>query len=222
MHTLRELPPSEQPIVRLRDGGPASLSIAELLEVITGIPCGRELLIHVGGVDGLLRASLEQISALPGIGTAKAARILVAVELGRRVLSDLGLLRPSVCSAAEAAKFFLTRLSGELQEQIVIMLLDARNGLMSLETVYVGCCHSTLTRVAEVMRQPIIRGAASIIVSHNHPSGVVSPSDEDLQFTRQLVQAGEILDIEILDHIIVSSSGNWAWLSLKERGLGGL
>jgi len=222
MHTLRELPRSDQPIARLRDGGPTSLSVAELLELIVGLPCGRELLVYLGGIEGLLRVSLEQVSAFPGIGEAKAARVLAAVELGRRALSASDQQRKEIRSASEAAEIFLAKLSGELQEHVVVMLLDGHGGLMALETVHVGVSNSTLTRMAEVMRQPILQGATSIIVGHNHPSGDVSPSNEDLQFSRQLVQAGEMLDIEILDHIIVSSSGNWRWLSLKERGLGRL
>ena len=219
---LRELPHTEQPIGRLHDAGAGSLSTAELLEVIVGLARGRELLVHLGGLEGLLTASPEQISKIPGIGPAKAARLLAAVELGRRTMALPGEQRRRITSPAGAAEIFLARLAGELQEQFVEMLLDTRLGVMGLVTVFIGTCNTTHVRVAEVMRPAVIQGAASIILCHNHPSGDISPSPEDAHITEVIVQAGEIFGIDIVDHIIVSSSGSWRWMSMKERGLGGL
>lgn len=216
---LRELPLSERPIERLARYGPGALANAELIEVILGAPeaMGREILGHFEGMTGLTRASLAELQDVQGLGKARAARLKAALELGRRQMLDSPKDLVTVRSPADAAQMLLAEMKALTQEEIWVLVLDTRNHVLAVDKVYRGNVNTTIVRAAEIFREAIKRNSAAVIIAHNHPSGDATPSTEDVKVTELIVQAGELLDIEVLDHLIV---GNNRYVSLKERGLG--
>ena len=215
---IRDLPSDEQPQTRLQRYGPAALNNAELLSIVLGLPDlgqAETLLARYEGLPGLAKASAEQI-ACQGIGAARARRLKAALELGRRALMvDQDRLR--IRSATDAADLLLAEMGLLEQEELRTIILDTRHQVLKIHTVYKGSLNTTLVRVGEVFREAIRLSAAAIIVAHNHPSGDPTPSPEDVQMTREIVKAGRLLDIAVLDHLII---GQQRWISLKERGMG--
>ena len=217
---MRELPDAEQPQHRLRQVGASALSSAELLEIVTGAQTtevGRALLARFDGLDALTRATLTELASVAGVGPASAARIKAAVELGRRALSGMPAERVQIKSPADAANLLLSEMGALEQEQMRVILLDTRSRVIDIVTVYIGNINSILIRCGDLFREAIRSNSASIIVAHSHPSGDPSPSPEDVKVTEQLVEAGTLLDIQVLDHLVISSR---RFVSLKERGLG--
>lgn len=154
---------------------------------------------------------------LNGVGQAQAARLQASLELGRRVLqADTG-EQLLIHSPADAANFLMYEMFNLTQEHLRVILLNTQNRVIALPTVYVGSLNTSVVRVAELFKPAIVHNAAAVIVVHNHPSGDCSPSPEDVGVTRHLVQAGEMLSIPVLDHIIL---GRHRFVSLKERQLG--
>jgi DNA repair protein RadC len=205
--------------------GEQALSITELLAVIIGTGHGDDnvlqlaqlLLSKMDGLPGLYRASLHELQQIRGIGFVKATRIKGALELGRRLLSPTHIERPMVVSPADAANLLMPEMMYLEQEHLRLILLDTRNRVISTPTIYKGSLNSSVIRVGELFRAAIKENAAAFIAVHNHPSNDPSPSPEDVNVTRQLVKAGKLLDLEILDHIII---GRNRYVSMKERGLG--
>ncbi len=218
---LRELPESERPVHRLHFYGPAALSTTELLAILTGSPHqlqdAANLMATFEGIGGLARANMPELQQQPGIGASTAARIKAAFELGRRLLVERPDDRPQIRTPADAANLVMAEMGLLEQEHLRTILLDTKNRVVGIPTIYVGSVNTTMIRVAEVFREAIRRNCPSLIVLHNHPSGDVSPSPEDVAVTRQIVEAGRLMDIEPLDHIII---GKNRFVSLKERGLG--
>jgi len=218
--TIRELPTTEQPRERLRRYGPAALSSAELLTIalgLTDLGQAETLLARYEGLNGLAKAPLVELAGrYRGIGPGKAHQLKAALELGRRCVVALPLERMRIKSPADAAGLLLADMGALEQEELRTIIVDTKNQVLKIHTVYVGSLNTAVLRIAEVFREAIRLNAAAIIVAHNHPSGEVSPSP-DIQVTRQLVEAGKLLSIEVLDHLVI---GNQCWLSLKERGLG--
>ena len=222
---LRELPVTEQPVVRLHQYGPGALSNAELLEVILGAPeaMGRELLSHFESMAGLARASIAELQDIRGLGKARAARLKAALELGRRQMLDSPKDAVTVKSPADAAQILLTEMGALEQEELWVLILDTRNRLVAIDKVYRGSLNTAVVRTAELFREATKRSAAAVIISHNHPSGDPTPSPEDVKVTESIAQAGRLLDIEVLDHLIIGTgllAGTGRYVSLKERGLG--
>jgi DNA repair protein RadC len=215
--SLRELPVSEHPGCRLSNLGLGSLSSAELIDLVVGAQVGMTLLTAAGSLMDLAKKSQADLDAVPGIGPATASRLVAALELGRRASWARPDDRPQISSPADAAGLFMAELGASEQEHFKVMLLDTKNRLLALYTLYVGNVNTSVIRISEVFREAIRRNATSIIISHNHPSGDSSPSPEDVRITRQIVEAGKLLSIDVLDHIIV---GGNSYISLKERGLG--
>jgi len=224
-YTIKDMDEEERPRERLARLGPQSLSTAELLAILlrvgvmgeTSVQVGQRLLQTFGGIAGLHRASFAELSNQKGVKLAKAAQIKAAIELGRRLLQESPEEKPSVHSPAEAAELVQYEMSALEQEELRVLLLDTRNHLVHIETVYRGSVNSSQVRVAEVFKAAIRRNAPNLIVIHNHPSGDPTPSPDDIAITRLIAQAGEILDVKLLDHIII---GSGRFVSLKERGLG--
>jgi DNA repair protein RadC len=224
-YRIRDLPAAERPRERLRAAGPQSLSAAELLAVLlqtggrgrSALRTAQDLLSSVGGLAGLQRASLSDLCAARHIGPAKAAILQAAVELGRRLAVSEAEEAPCVSSPEAAAALVRYELSALDQEVLRVILLDVRNRLIRCCEVYRGSLTTALVRTGEVFREAIRAGAAGMIVVHNHPSGDPSPSAEDIALTRVLVDAGRLLDIPVLDHLII---GRGRFVSLRERGLG--
>ena len=154
---------------------------------------------------------------LHGVGEAQAARLQASLELGRRVLQADPGEQPSVNSPADAANLLMYEMLNLTQEHLRVILLNTRNRVIGIPTVYVGSLNTSVVRLAEVFKPAIVNNAAAIIVCHNHPSSDPSPSPEDVNVTRSLVKTGEMLSIPVLDHIIL---GRNRFVSLKERGLG--
>jgi len=217
---IRELPPNEQPLYRLRQNGESALSTAELLEVISGARAtdtGRNLLAELDGLHGINRASLHDLTQLDGIGPIGAARIKAAFELGRRLATASRDERPSVRAPGDAANLLMAEMSAYEQEHMRVVLLDTRNRVLGAPTIYIGNLNTAVVRIGELFRHAIRHNCAALIVAHNHPSGDPTPSPEDVRVTEQIVAAGKLLDIEVLDHLVIA---DMKFVSLKERGLG--
>ncbi|RPI58568.1 MAG: DNA repair protein RadC, partial [Chloroflexi bacterium] len=166
---------------------------------------------------GLAQANNEELMAARGLGPAKAAQVKAALELGRRLLVESPDQRPQVRSPADAANLLMSEMSLLEQEHLRVMMLDTKNRVLGSPTVYVGSLNTSMIRVGELFREAIRSNSASVIVAHNHPSGDPTPSPEDVAVTRQIAEAGKLLDVDVLDHLII---GRQRFVSLKERGLG--
>lgn len=224
-YRITDLDESERPRERLVRLGAGALSDAELLAILlragiqgsNAVQVGQSLLLTIGGLVGLHRASFEEVMKVKGVGMAKAAQIKAAIELGRRIAIAGQEERHTINSPTEAANLILYEMSALEQEELRVILLDNRNRVLSINKVYQGSVNSSQIRVGEVFKQAVRSNATSIIVTHNHPSGDPTPSPEDVSVTRSIVQAGKLLDIEVLDHLVI---GRGKFVSLKERGLG--
>ncbi len=220
---IQDLPETDRPRERLAEKGASALSNAELLAILirTGVPgenavqIGQRLLRDFRGILGLHRASFQELSAQHGIGPAKAAQIKAAIELGNRMRLESD-ERPTIRSPEDAFMLVDHEMSGLEQEEMRVLILDTRNRVLEIHSIVRGSLNSAQVRVGEIFRQAVRLNAAAIIVIHNHPSGDPTPSSEDVALTRAIIQAGQLLDIEVLDHIIV---GRNRYASLKERGL---
>jgi DNA repair protein RadC len=223
--TIKDLPSSERPRERLLNHGAGALSSAELLAIIlrTGthdenvVRVAQRLLATFGGLTGLAKASPTELTSEKGLGPAKAAQLKAALEIGKRLLLESPDERPQIRSPADAANLVMSEMSLLDQEHLCTMLLDTKNRVVATPTIYVGSLNTSLIRVGELFREAIRANCASLIVLHNHPSGDPTPSPEDVAVTRQIVDAGKLLDVEVLDHLVI---GRQRFVSLKERGLG--
>ncbi len=219
---IREMPPGEQPLNRLYQVGTGAVSDAELIAAVVQTPDALDLAYELlrlagGSLSRLPHLTRIQLKQLAGIGDAQAARLQAALELGNRVLSAEAGERERVASPADAANLLMVEMMTLEQEHLRLILLDTRNRVLATPTVYIGSLNTSVVRIGELFKQALIHNAAALIVVHNHPSGDPSPSPEDVGVTRQLVQAGQLLDVAVLDHIVI---GHNRWVSLKERGLG--
>ncbi|HDN78881.1 MAG TPA: JAB domain-containing protein [Chloroflexi bacterium] len=223
--TIKELPEAERPRERLKLYGPGALSTAELLAIIlrTGVEgesvlaLASRLIARYGGLVGLAGADFADLCAEKGVGPAKAAQLKAAFELGRRLLVASPQERPLVRSPADAANLLMLEMGFLAKEHLKTVLLDSKNRVLGIPTICVGGLNIAAVQVGEIFREAIKANAAAIIVVHNHPSGDPTPSPEDIVLTRQIVQAGELLGIEVLDHIII---GQQRYVSLRERRMG--
>lgn len=169
------------------------------------------------GLAGLARAGFGELCQERGLGEAKAAQVQAALELGRRLMSTQSEERPVVKSPADIANLLQGEMSFLEQEEMRVVLLNTKNQILSIPRVYKGSINTSLIRVSELFREAVRENCATLVVVHNHPSGDPAPSPEDVKVTEQIVKAGKLLDIEVLDHIII---GQQRYISLKERGLG--
>lgn len=224
-YRITDLAESERPRERLARLGPQALSTAELMGILlrvgvsgeNAVQVGQRLLNTFGGISGLHRADFDEVCNQRGIGQAKAAQIKAALELGHRLSIESPEDRKAIHSPQDAADLVKYEMSALEQEELWVMLLDTRNRVLRIDTIYRGSLNSSQVRVGELFKNAIRRAAAAIIVVHNHPSGDPAPSPDDVAVTRAIVQAGILLDIEVLDHLII---GSGQYVSLKERGLG--
>ncbi len=224
-YRITDLAESERPRERLARLGPQALSTAELMGILlrvgvsgeNAVQVGQRLLNTFGGISGLHRADFDEVCSQRGIGQAKAAQIKAALELGHRLSIESPEDRKAIHSPRDAADLVKYEMSALEQEELWVMLLDTRNRVLRIDTIYRGSLNSSQVRVGELFKNAVRRAAAAIIVVHNHPSGDPTPSPDDVAVTRAIVQAGKLLDIEVLDHLII---GSGQYVSLKERGLG--
>jgi DNA repair protein RadC len=223
-HTLRELPAAERPRERLAQRGPGGLTAAELIGLLWGsgvrgrsaVDLATDALSGHDGLAGLARASDLELAAIPGIGRAKAAQLLAAFELGRRLMADWPAGRLSIRGPHDVADRLILQMGRLEREELRVVILDTKNHVLRVETVYQGNVNSSLVRVGELYRDAVRLNAASIILVHNHPSGDPTPSPDDLHLTAEALAAGRLLDISLLDHLVI---GHDAYASLRDRGV---
>ncbi len=222
--TIHDLPIHDRPRERLFKQGAQALSESELLAILIGsgtrtenaIILAQKLLQTSGGLYALARTSPDEIAQIHGIGKATAAKIVASLELGFRLTTSALSQRPHVYNAEDAVQ--IMRDMGILtQEHVRVMLLDSSRHLITTKTLYIGTVSAAVIRVAEILREAVIRNSPAIILVHNHPSGDKNPSPEDINLTRALVSAGKLMDIQLIDHIIIAG---YEWTSLREMGLG--
>jgi DNA repair protein RadC len=222
---IRELPAHEKPRERLRDQGPAALSDAELLAILLRVgveganvvQLAQQLLAELGGWAGLQRTDFADIAKRRGMGDAKTAQLKAALEIGRRLLLATREERFQIRSPNDVAQLLMIEMSHLDQEHLRVVNLDTKNRVQKITTVYIGSVNSSAVRVGELFKDAIRLNSAALIVVHNHPSGQPDPSPEDILVTRQIADAGKLLDVEVLDHLII---GNGRFVSLRERGVG--
>ncbi len=224
-YRIADLPKSDRPRERLVKLGAQALSSSELIAILlrVGVPgesavqMGQRLLQNLGGLSGLHRATLDELCAQHGIGTAKAAQIKAAIELGRRLMLEFPKERPTINSPANAAALVQYEMGALEKEEMRVILLNTRNSVIDIVTVAHGSLNSAQMRVGEIFTPAVRKNAAALIAVHNHPSGDPKPSPNDLAITRAMREAGKLLDIEVLDHLII---GQGSYTSLKEKKLG--
>lgn len=223
--SIKSMEKEEQPRERLARVGSDGLNKAELLAIllrvgVEGENCvqlGERILRELGGIHGIQKASFAQVCAIRGVGPAKAAQLKAAIELGRRLSLETPQLSGAISSPGDAADLVRYEMQGLIQEELRVILLDTRNRKIDVKPVSKGSLNSSSVRVGELFRDAIQLSAASIILVHNHPSGDPTPSPEDATLTRAAVNAGKLLDIEVLDHLVI---GQGCFVSMKEKGLG--
>jgi DNA repair protein RadC len=223
--SVREWPASEQPREKLAATGPESLSDAELLAILLRVGVEgqnvlslvQQLLIDGPGLAGLSRAAFKDLLRVKGVSTAKAATIVAALELGRRLILADAVERLQIRSPQDVAGVLQIEMGRLDREELRVVLLDTKNHVLGRPTVYRGSLNTSVVRVAEVFREAVRENAATIIVAHNHPSGDPTPSAEDVKVTRDLVEAGKLLEIEVLDHLVIGRS---TFVSLRQRKQG--
>ena len=223
---ITDLPADDRPRERLALVGAHALRNAELLAILlrvgiageNAVRVGERLLSEIDGLPGLHRASYADLCNIKGLGPAKTAQLMAAIELGRRIALSSSDERVVIGSPADAANLLMYKMAGLDQEYLYVILLDTRNRVLGVpQEVYHGSLNTSLIRVGELFREAVKINAAALIVAHNHPSGDPSPSPEDVAVTRAVVEAGKLLDIDVLDHLVI---GRHRFVSLKERGLG--
>ena len=219
---LKDLPLRERPVYRLHHVGAAALGLSELLAAIIGgnkqIEIAHALLARYDSLSDIAKASPQELAQVTGLGPSRAAALKAALELGRRLMLEAAGEKPQIRSPGDAAAILIPDLAHAEQEHFVVLLLDTRNRVIARENLYKGSLNQSQVRVGEVFREALRRNCAAIIVAHNHPSNDSSPSPEDIAVTRDLVAAGTLLGVEVLDHLIIG--GHQRWISLRERGLG--
>jgi DNA repair protein RadC len=221
---LRELPAEERPRERMLRCGSQALSNAELLAVLLRTGTIAENAVHLagrvlssaGGLRQLVGMSIEQLTKIKGIGPAKALQLRAGIELGQRLARSLPGEKTVIRSPGDAADLLMEELRYLTTEHFVCLFLDTKNQVIAQETLSVGSLNASIVHPREVFKAAIVRSSASIICVHNHPSGDPAPSSEDVEITLRLVEAGRLIGVPVLDHIII---GDRKYASLKEQGL---
>lgn len=217
------LPARDRPREKLQHSGRQALSDIELVALVLGhgqrgrgaLQLSAEVLEFAGGIHGLARTSVDQLAARSGLGEASAARLVAAVEIGRRTLERLPEARMRFASPKELAEYLMPRYGAHAVERFGIVLLDGRHQLIRERILSIGSLDAVMAHPREVFRDALAAGAAGVVVFHNHPSGDPGPSPDDVQITHRLVTAGRILGIELVDHVII---GDARYFSMREFG----
>ena len=221
---IKSWPENERPREKLIQRGPEQLSPAELIGILLGtgsgsrtaVDIGKDLIGRFSGLEMLAEASIPELMGIDGIGEAKAVLLKAAFELSRKMQLEIAEQKCVYFRRPEdVAKIFIARLGHLKQEVFAIALLDSANRYLGSNMVTVGTLNSSLVHPREVFRYAIKNSAAHVVLIHNHPSGQLIPSPEDIQITHQLVGTGRIVDIPVEDHLIVTREG---YLSLREAG----
>ena len=220
---MRYLAPHDRPREKLERLGPGGLGDNELLALVLGsgsreqgtLALANALLTHVGGLHGLTRAGVADLQNVAGIGPGRAAQVLAAVELGRRTLVRRTAERPRLTSPSQLASYLLPQYGAAPVEQFGIVMLDSQHRVIRIRLVSIGSLDSTIVHPREVFREATSASAAAIVLFHNHPSGDPTPSVDDLRMTRRLIDAGDVMGIPVVDHLILADQ---RYISLLESG----
>jgi DNA repair protein RadC len=218
---VAELPDEERPRERLERLGPQALRLDELLAILLRTGTAREdvlgvaqALVHdLGGLRGIAAADVPTLSNAHGMGPAKATTIVAAFELGRRLSMEPGAERPQVTTPEHVAALL------QEQEELHVLVLDTKNRVLAAPMAYKGTVNASPARIAEIFRDAVRRNGTKIAIAHNHPSGDPTPSADDIDLTRSVIEAGELLDIELLDHLVFGH-GRGRWVSMRRQRLG--
>ena len=214
-YRIKDLQESQRPRERLEKQGAEVLNNAELIAILlrvgmkgaSAVQIGQRLLYEFGGLDGLHRASFPELCKVEGVGPAKAAQIKAAIEVGRRIAKRKPEEPRLISSPQDVADQVQYKMATLEQEELWILLLDTRNHHIRTEQLYKGSLNASTVRPAEIFKSGIRHNAASLIIVHNHPSGDPSPSPEDVNLTRMLIEAGKMLELPVLDHVVIGSRG---------------
>jgi DNA repair protein RadC len=221
---IHDLPQAERPRERLLSSGPHALSNAELLAILLRTGTRDESALDVAsrllasrGLDGLQRASAHELAEERGLGPASAAQLKAALELGLRLATLQPEERPTITGPEDVLSLVGSEMAVLEQEELRVLLLNTKNQVQAIETVYRGNVNAAQVRISELLRDAVRRNCPNLLAVHNHPSGDPTPSKDDVRMTRDLVLAGQLLDIDVLDHVIVGSGGRH--VSLRNEGL---
>ncbi|MGD0228751.1 MAG: DNA repair protein RadC [Syntrophorhabdales bacterium] len=222
--TIHDLPRAERPRERLKALGAEALSAQELLTLIIGrgipgrsaVKIAQELLTTFGSIHEISRATIEELSSVKGIGLARAVQFRAAFELGRRQDLEPDVSEYSIKDPEGIVKAIRKGIVDKAKEHFKLVLLNTRNRIIGISTISVGTLNTSLVHPPEVFRDALMHSASAIILVHNHPSDDPEPSETDLAITRMLAEAGRLMGIEVLDHIIITRK---RYASLKDKGL---
>lgn len=222
--TIREMPEEERPRERLAKYGAEVLSNAELLAIIlrngtrndSALSLANKLLSSGSGIRYLYESSFEELKGIKGIGTAKASQIKASLELGKRLRSFRGGSNLYIKSPEDAVEIVMEDMRYLKKECLRVILLNVKNMVLSIKDVSIGSINTSIVHPREIFVEAIKCSSASIIMCHNHPSGDPTPSDEDINVTKRVFEAGKIIGIDLLDHIII---GDGRYISLKEKSI---
>jgi DNA repair protein RadC len=220
---MKDLLPGDRPREKLRQHGPSALGDNELVALVLGsgsrrgdaLSVANALLAAHGGLHGLTRCTADDLVRIAGIGRARAAQIVAALELGRRSLAHGAAERCRILTPREAAAYLMPRFGSRAAEQFGIVLLDSKHRVVRTAVLAVGGQNSSIVQPREVFREAAIGGAAAIVVFHTHPSGDPTPSPDDVELTRRLAAAGVLMGIDVVDHVVLGDGRYW---SFKETG----
>jgi DNA repair protein RadC len=221
---MKAVAPHDRPREKLQRLGAATLGDNELVAIVIGhgrantsaLDLANTLLADVGGLHGLVRTRPDDLVRIAGIGPARAAQVLAAVELGRRTLTRAGRQRVQVTSPRAVAELLLPQYGNRTVEQFGVVLLDTKRRVLRITIVSVGTLDSSIVHPREVFREATAAGAAALVLFHNHPSGDPEPSTEDVHLTHRLMAAGVLMGIDVIDHVILADV---RYCSLREKGL---
>ena len=218
---MKELAPQDRPREKLARAGVSALGDNELVALVLGtgvkgrgaLSVAQELLDLAGGVHGLVHVAMDELRRVNGVGAPRAARLLAAIELGRRAVTSGGGDRPRLSSPAAVGRYLLALYGGYHVERFGVLLLDARNRLIRTAILSVGSVDTSIAHPREIFREAALASAAAVVVFHNHPSGDPQPSLDDVLLTRRLKEAGAVMGIELADHVVL---GDGRWFSFRD------
>jgi DNA repair protein RadC len=211
---MKSVAPHDRPREKLERVGAGGLGDNELLAIVLGhgapragaLELANAVLVAVGGLHGVARATLDDLRQVPGIGAARAAQLVAAIEAGRRTLIRGRRDRPQIMNPRDAAELLLPQFGNMPVEHFGVVLLDTKHRVLRSTLLSVGTLDASIVHPREVFREATRGGAAAIVLFHNHPSGDPAPSKDDLELTDRLVRAGELMGIDVLDHIILAET----------------
>jgi DNA repair protein RadC len=221
---MKDLSPDDRPREKLSRHGAAALGDNELVALVIGsgsrhndaLSVANELLAAHGGLHGLTRSTGDDLVRIAGIGRARAAQVLAAIELGRRTLAHAPSARLQIRGPRDVASYLMPRFGSRGVEQFGIVLLDTKHRVMRTAVLTIGTLNSSVVEPRDVFREAAIGGAAAIVLFHTHPSGDPEPSPEDVDLTQRIAAAGVLMGIDVVDHVVL---GDLRYVSFKETGL---